>query len=137
MKKFFSEAPYWKVFIVCYLILTSVALIMFLGAERFVMNEEGQKLFSLEDNLKVSAILGLLFALLCTLSTSQLRGSARFWKAAECFDKQLDQANSRLELMLLIEPFNMLVKKSMGSIHDTELVRLKTTLDTKMKCIQK
>lgn len=129
---FFQEAKYWQVFIGLFILMFIFvfSLLSFLTIkEQFITN--------LPLMVKLTILLALIFSIMGSFLTYVSRKSVVFWKHSEKIFCKIDEATTKEELdNIYTNDFEKLKKMSMGGLHNQELIRLYTIMDTKHRYIK-
>jgi hypothetical protein len=139
LNEFLESSPHWVLFIFCWFLCTVVVAFTFYGMNAILPSEDPNYVnaFTPFACLKIGAGLGILFGLLMVLMIQTNGKSSIFWELARQLEAEIEETETKEQILSLYEnKFNELRKRSLGGPHSTEIVRLDTIMQTRIKFLK-
>lgn len=112
---------------------------VFTGSMFYFFDSVNDSAFALnfEKCVKLGVMLGIPFGAMIVLMVSMIRKSQVFWEYAEVVEKLIDEADTKEKVRFVFNnEFQSLRQKCQGGPQITELNRLYTIMQTKIKYVQ-
>lgn len=136
LNKFLESSPHWVLFIFCWFLCTVVVAFTFYGMNAILPSEDVNA-FTPFVCLKIGAGLGILFGLLMVLMIQTNGKSSIFWELARQLEAEIEETETKEQILSLYEnKFNALRKRSLGGPHSTEITRIYTIMQTRIKFLK-
>jgi hypothetical protein len=131
MKKiinFLDYTPLSKVAIVGYLFWTLLTIVLFKLTDKFILDSQ----LDFNQTLKIGLIIGLLINVMFTIVVYNDRKSKSFWNYSNFIENLIENSKSKSELKSIFgKEFHELNKKSFSEVHNSEVYRIYSIINTK------
>jgi hypothetical protein len=131
MKKvvnFLDHTPLTKVAIVGYLFWTLLTIVLFKLTDKFILDSQ----LDFNQTLKIGLIIGLLINVMFTIVVYNDRKSKSFWNYSNFIENLIENSKSKSELKSIFgKEFHELNNKSFSEVHNSEVYRIYSIINTK------
>lgn len=136
LTRLFYEYNIWKGSLIFFPLITLFTGLIFFVGDRIFSPEN--PLLSAKEIFYLQIVIGFMCTILYMTFAKGIRKSLKFWNFLREVKDKIEEAESKDEIeRIRRDEFQLLIKKSMGGPHNTELIKVEIMLEMKGQMLDK